>query len=106
MNNQAIHTTIEVLGKNYPIKCQPIELASLQQAASLLNQKMKEVQDSGKAINFERIAVITALNLAHQFLQIDQQKNSLTETMCQHIMQMQDKLDAAVNQGELLYTTE
>jgi cell division protein ZapA len=109
MTDKIVSTTIEILGKLYPIRCQESELGSLQQAAELLNQKMNEVKESGKVINLERIAIITALNIAHQFLQLDQQKHHHANKINQRITQLQDKLDASINktlQTELIYTTE
>src|SRR5262245_38836366 len=109
MSNKTIQTTIEILGKLYPIRCSESELESLKQAASYLNQKMTEVQASGKAINLERIAIITALNISHQFLEMDQQKTMHMNKINQRIAHLQNKLDAAINQTlqtELIYTTE
>lgn len=109
MTTKIVSTTIEILGKYYPIRCSESELASLQQAAAFLNQKMTEVQESGKVINLERIAIITALNISHQFLQLDQQKSSLTDKINQRITQLQNKIETAISQPletELIYTAE
>ncbi|RDI46526.1 cell division protein ZapA [Aquicella lusitana] len=109
MTDKIITTTIDILGKLYPIRCPESELKSLQQAAAFLNQKMLEVKESGKAINVERIAIITALNIAYQFLQSDQQKTSLMSKINQRITLLQDKLDTTINkamQTELIYTAE
>lgn len=109
MTNQIISTTIEILGKPYPIRCQESELAALQHAAQYLHDKMSEVQASGKAINVERIAIITALNIANEFLQMDKQKSTFVTRIQNHITSLQDKLDAAIDkafQTELVYTPE
>lgn len=109
MTTKLINTTIEILGKPYPVRCPESEVESLQQAARYLHEKMSEVQESGKAINLERIAIITALNIASQFLQLDQQKNTLMNKVNQRITNLQDKLDSAINralQTEFVYTTE
>lgn len=109
MSNKTISTTIEILGKPYSIRCPESEAKSLQQAAELLNQKMLEVKESGKSINPERIAIITALNFAHQFLQLDQQKVSLVDRINHKLTQLQDKLDTSLNkalQTELIYIAE
>lgn len=109
MTNKTVNTTVEILGKPYPIRCPESEVESLKQAAAFLNQKMSEVQESGKAINLERIAIISALNIAYQFLQIDQQKSSLMSRINQRISNLQDKLESAINkplQTELIYTSD
>jgi cell division protein ZapA len=109
MIDKTISTTIEILGKPYPIKCPESELQGLQEAAKYLHEKMQEVQESGKAINLERIAIITALNIAFEFLQSDQQKASIASKIQHRISQLHDKLDNAINkafQTELVYSAE
>ena len=109
MTDKVVNTTIEILGKLYPIRCPEGEIKYLQQAADFLNQKMREVQESGKAINLERIAIITALNISYQLLQADKNKGSLMDKINSKISQLQEKLDSAIHpkiQTELIYTTE
>ena len=101
--SKTINTTVEILGKMYPIRCPEAELSSLHQAAEFLSQKMAEVQESGKAINLERIAIITALNIAYQLLKESDLKNKIY----QQIEQLQTKLDHAMQQTrqtELIYS--
>lgn len=107
--DKTISINIEILGKMYPIRCTEAELSPLQQAAELLNQKMSAVQESGKAINLERIAIITALNMAHELLQSNQNKSGLIDNINQRIHSLQDKLDRALHHSlssELIYSTE
>lgn len=107
MTNKTVNTTIEILGKSYPIRCLETELQALLDAANYLNEKMTEVQQSGKGINFERIAIITALNITYQFLEVDQQKSTIMTKINQRINLLQDKLDTAINkalQTELVYS--
>lgn len=109
MTNKIMTTTIEILGKLYPIKCSETEIQSLQQAARYLNQKMQEVQEAGKVLGIDRIAIITALNLASQLLCLEQQKNGHLNKINQRIMQLQDKLDDAIKktkQTELIYAAD
>lgn len=109
MNDKIINTSIELLGKIYPIRCLESELPGLQKAATYLNQQMQDVQNSGKVINLERIAIISALNIAHEFLQFDQQKNNLVTTINKRIGQMQERLDYALTrhkQKDLIYSIE
>ena len=109
MTDKTVTTTIEILGKQYPVRCSEAEVNSLQLAAKLLNQKMSEVQESGKAINLERIAIITALNLANQLVQTDSQKSTVMQKINQRLTNLQSKLDSAMQetlQAELIYSVE
>lgn len=109
MNDKIVTTTIEILGKAYPVRCNEHEVASLQSAAQLLNQKMAEIQDSGKVINLERIAIITALNMANQLLQSDHQKSSAMQKINQRLLQLQHKVDLVMQDTvatESIYSAE
>jgi len=103
MSTKIISTNVEIMGKPYPVRCPENELAALQNAARLLDQKMCEVRDSGKAINLERIAIITALNMSYELLQSGQQKSSFTDKINQYILSLQEKLDLAIEpEAEML----
>jgi cell division protein ZapA len=96
MSTKIISTNVEIMGKPYPVRCPEGELPALQQAARFLDQKMCDVRDSGKAINLERIAIITALNMAYELLQSGQQKNTFVDKINQYILNLQEKLDHAI----------
>lgn len=109
MSEKVIHTNVEILGKFYSIRCPESEIKSLESAASYLNKKMQEVQDSGKAINLERIAIMAALNITNDFLNTSTQKSSLIEKINQQISSLQDKLESTMStpaQAELIYSAE
>jgi cell division protein ZapA len=60
---------IQLLGREYRIACQPNEANMLHQSVDLLQQRMRTIEASGKVTGTERIAVMAALNLAHELLQ-------------------------------------
>lgn len=109
MNEKTVSTTIEILGRPYPVRCPEAELLSLQKTAAYVNQKMLAIQESGKAINIERIAMMALLNVANDYLQLEQQKGSIMNKINNKISQLQEKLDSAINlskQSELIYIAE
>jgi cell division protein ZapA len=55
---------INIQGREYRVACAPEEVGSLQSAAELLNARMNEIAKATKSTG-ERLAVMTALNLAH-----------------------------------------
>lgn len=59
---------INILGKEYLIACNAEERADLLASASYLDRKMREIRDGGKVIGTDRIAVMAALNIAHDLL--------------------------------------
>jgi len=61
--------TIEVslLGRTYRVACEEGERESLLEAVAYLDSKMNEIRKAGKVMGAERIAVMAALNVAHEF---------------------------------------
>ena len=59
---------ISILDKEYKVACPPGEQSALLESAKFLDTKMREVRDGGTIIGSERIAVITALNMANELL--------------------------------------
>jgi cell division protein ZapA len=59
---------ITLMGRQYRVACAPDEQEGLLKAVDYLDRKMQEVRDNGKVIGHERIAIMAALNIAHEFL--------------------------------------
>lgn len=59
---------VKILGKDYQIACPEAQTHHLIDAAMLLDNRMREIRASGRVIGLERIAVMAALNLAHELL--------------------------------------
>ena len=61
---------INVMGREFRIACPENEQKELLEAVDYLNRKMDEIRDHGKVIGVERIAIMAALNIAHELLTI------------------------------------
>jgi len=59
---------VVIMGREFRVSCPENERASLQDAVGFLDRKMREIRDSGKVIGVERIAIMAALNIAHDYL--------------------------------------
>jgi cell division protein ZapA len=72
MNMAEGPNTVEVtlLGRTYRIACEEGERESLMQAVAYLDAKMNEIRKAGKVTGSERIAVMAALNVAHELLTV------------------------------------
>jgi len=58
--------TISLLGREFRVACPEGEESKILAAADYLNRKLKEVRDTGKVVGNERIAIMAALNIAHE----------------------------------------
>ncbi len=92
-----INATVDILNKQYSVRCPEASLPDLQKAAALLNEKMTEVLSSGKVMQPERVAVISALNIAYQFFDAKRQQETLVNLIQERVGQLQDKVQAALN---------
>ncbi len=61
---------ITILGKEYKVACEADEADALLDSAKELDQQMRKIRDSGKVASPDRIAVMAALNLAHELRQL------------------------------------
>ena len=57
--------SLNILGKEYKIACAKEEQEALIHSAQELDKQMRKIRDTGKVSGADRIAVLAALNLAH-----------------------------------------
>ncbi|HEY5993063.1 MAG TPA: cell division protein ZapA [Gallionellaceae bacterium] len=69
MSGEKIQTLdITILDRDLRVACPEDERAELLDAVAYLDKKMREIRDSGKVASVERIAIMAALNIAHELL--------------------------------------
>ncbi|MGE0557697.1 MAG: cell division protein ZapA [Burkholderiales bacterium] len=59
---------INIMGREFRVACAEHEQKGLLDAVEYLNSKMQEIRDRGKVIGLERVAIMAALNITHEFL--------------------------------------
>ena len=59
---------ISIMGRDFRVACPENEQAGLLEAVEYLDKKMHEIRDDGKVVGLERIAIMAALNIAHELL--------------------------------------
>ncbi len=79
MSNGQNTTTVHILDKEYLVACPDNEREALHQSAALLDNKMRAIRSSGKIHGLDRIAVMAALNIAHEYLQQNHSQSGSNE---------------------------
>ena len=114
MPNETNYLDITLLGKEYRVACPPSEQDALLAAVAYVDEKMHDIAEKTKSNISERIAVMAALNIAHEHLTHLKQpgENTLGETtetvldntlVKRRIADMETELDAVLApQGKLL----
>lgn len=70
--NDTTTVTAKILDRDYEVSCRPDQVDALMRAARSLSVRMREIQRSGKAVGLDRIAVMAALNFAHEYLEVEE----------------------------------
>ena len=71
-------------------------LARLIEAAAYLDGKMREIRGQSKLVGLERIAVMAALNIAHESLQARTELKQVGVDVGEELRKMNAKLEAAL----------
>ncbi len=97
--------TIEVtlLGRSYRVACEDDERVALLQAVAFLDARMGEIKKGGKVAGTERIAVMAALNIAHDLLSMRLGEGFDVGEARRRIGAIEAKLEAALAKQEKLF---
>lgn len=63
--------TVKVLGRDYQVACPPEERDALYAAARYLDDRMIAIRRKAAGLGLERIAIMTALNMARELMQYE-----------------------------------
>lgn len=83
---------INILGREFKIKCPKDKVTELKKAANYLNEKMQEIHHGDKLITIDRVAVTAALNIAHELILAKQQPQSDIYNLDKRLLNIKNKL--------------
>ena len=88
---------VRILDREYLVACQPQEREGLVAAASLVDSRMREIRGGNRMAGVDRIAVLTALNLAHELMQIKQGSGEEERELTLSLRDLHRKLDTLLD---------
>lgn len=97
---------VSIMGREFRVACPDDEKASLLQAVTYLDRKMREIRDSGKIVGLERIAIMAALNIAHDLLNSNpagMAAEAATAAQLDQVRRLSGLLDQALAQQDNLF---
>jgi cell division protein ZapA len=94
---------VQLLGRSYRVACTDSEREALLQAVAYLDGKMSEIRKSGKVMGAERIAVMAALNVAHELLSVKLGAGFDVGLAKRRLSAIESRLDAAIAKQEKLF---
>lgn len=84
---------VRVLDREFTVGCEPGEQDKLMAAAQFLDARMREVRGSNRSAALDRVAVLTALNLAAELLQGKQSGGAQEQQIARTLGDLNRKLD-------------
>jgi cell division protein ZapA len=103
MNADSKGLQINIMGREFRVACAEEEQKGLLEAVDYLNRKMQGVRDQGKVIGLERIAIMAALNIAHEFLSTRVGANFDMAGIKRKIESMEAVIDQAMSEQSKLF---
>lgn len=92
--------SVRILEKEYFIACPQDERTALLDSAEYLNSRMREVRESGKVVGLDRIAVMVALNLTNELLQMKNRDVKVENEAGVRVRSMRERVEAALSKRQ------
>lgn len=89
--------SVHILDREYTVGVEAGERSSLMAAAKLLDSKMREVRGSNRMAAVDRVAVLAALNLAHELQQLRDDNSAREKEMTKTLGDLHSKLDGLLD---------
>lgn len=93
-----VAVTVVILDREYRIACPEEEQPALMEAASHLDRRMREIRDSGKVVGLDRVAVMAALNITHDYLEGRREGRDIDSRFGPRITALREKVDSALDE--------
>lgn len=87
---------VRLLDKNYLVACSEDEREGLLHAARLLDERLKQMKSRDKSASLERIAVLAALNFAHEKLQSDAKASEGQQSLQRLLTELGPRIDSVL----------
>lgn len=84
---------VRILDREFTVGVEAGERDSLMAAAQLLDSRMRDIRGNNKMAALERVAVLAALNMAHELLQSQHGDRSDSQAITRTLGEMNRKLD-------------
>ena len=103
MDDRPVTLDVSILGRDYRVACKESERDELLQAVQFLDRRMRDIRDAGKIVGAERIAVMAALNVAHELLSVRLGAGFDLGQAKRRISEIESRLEEAIAKQEKLF---
>ena len=103
MNADSKGLQINIMGREFRVACPEEEQKSLLEAVDYLNRRMQDIRSSGKVVGLERIAIMAALNITHEFLTTKVGGGFDMAELKRRMLRMENVLDQVMSDQDQLF---
>ncbi|HEY6006834.1 MAG TPA: cell division protein ZapA [Geobacteraceae bacterium] len=103
MSDKVNTLDVTILDREFRVACPDEERAELLDAVDYLDKKMREIRDAGKITSVERIAIMAALNIAHELLTMRLGSGFDMADFKRRMTSMQASIDAVLAEQDELF---
>ncbi len=89
--------SVQLLDREYTVGVLPAERDSLLAAAQVLDAQMREVRGGNKMAAIDRVAVLAALNIAHELQQLRDAQAAHDHALVQVVEELRRKVDRLID---------
>ena len=100
MSAPATDVSVTIFNKSFVVKCPQDKMTALQAASQLVDERMRSVSQSGQVSGVDRVAILTALNIAHELLSGSEASNNAHSTLTTRIDRLHQKLHLSLASEE------
>ena len=94
MTNSTV--TVNILDREYQVNCKTEEVDELTSTAKYLDGEMKKIRDTGKVLGMDRIAVMAALNISHDYLSLNKNSSDTKQDNTNRISTLTSKIEQSL----------
>ena len=98
--DRVTRVSVRLLDREYQVACPAEERSDLLDSAEYLDTKMREVRDSGKVVGLDRIAVISALNLANELIKMRRNGSAVDTDVGAKLRTLRERVESALEKGQ------
>jgi cell division protein ZapA len=102
MNEPYAQVSVRILDKEYQVACLASERTELLDSAEILDAKMREIQNTGRVVGLDRIAVMAALNMANDLLRAQARDRELDGDVSNRLKDISDRVESILGSARQL----
>lgn len=100
MNDSYAQVSVRILDKEYQVACPTNERTELLDSAEELNSRMRDIQDTGRVVGLDRIAVMAALNMANELLRARARDRELDGDLSNRLKNITNRVESVLNNAQ------